>query len=108
MDELSVALRNAFLETLKKADMKIQGVSNYNISRAAGSKIFTMILYRNVKTEEGDKRQCKLVLDSDVSTLVVAIGVLESMLEEVSKENFLSKTKPKEEKKQTADAVTGW
>ena len=97
MDELSNALRQAFLDVLKNNDMTIDQVSNYNIARAAGSKVFTMILYRNIKTEKGDKRAVKLILDKEISTLTAAINVIESMMDEKANQNFLHKTKPKKE-----------
>ena len=103
MDDLSTALRSAITDILAEANLTIANVSNYNMSRAAGSKVFSMVIYNNTKAEKGSKQNVKLVLDKEVSTLVVAINVIEAMIDEEANKHFLHKHKPKTDK-----TISGW
>lgn len=103
-----MALRKAIAKTLAEANLTIANVSNYNMSRAAGSKVFSMVIYNNTKAERGTKQNVKLVLDKEVSTLVVAINVIEAMIEEEANKNFLHKAKTETKTTITAETGKGW
>lgn len=87
---LSDAIKAAVINALDEEGLTISDVSNYNMSRAAGTGIFTIIFYKNVKTNKGDKRTARLKLDSSTSTLVAALDVIDSMIREDASKSFLA------------------
>lgn len=100
MNELSIALRTELLRVLDESEMTPNEISNYNMSRKAATGIFTIIMYKNTKAAKGQKCTATLELDSEVSTLVVAIGVLDEMIKEASNRHFLSKVQTKTKTKE--------
>ena len=96
---LSNALRSAVIDILDADGLTIADVSNYNIGRAAATGIFTIIFYKNTKTEKGDKKTVKLKLDSSTSTLVTALDVIDAMVKENSNKSFLSSIQEKNKNK---------
>ncbi len=87
---LNDALRSAFEKELTIEGLSISDISNYNISRAASTGVFTFVLYKNTKTKKGDKKSIKVKLDSSTSTLVAAIDMLDLMIAEAASKSFLS------------------
>lgn len=91
MDELSKAIRKEVLKLLADEGLTPLDISNYNMARKAATGIFTIQLYKNTKTVKGDKKTIKVQLDNQVSTLVVALAVVDGLIHEYANKSFLQR-----------------
>jgi predicted amino acid-binding ACT domain protein len=105
--KLSNLIRQEVNYVLEKEGIDISNISNYNISRAALSGIFTIIFYKRKKTQKGDKKSIKLELDNQISTLVVALEVIDAMIKEATNNSFISK-KLSEQKEEIIPEDSPW
>jgi len=107
MNEIHSALRELITSEWKASPFKDYEITNFNIGRTA-TGVFSLIIYPRKKLKKGEQRELKVVLDKDKTTLIAAISVLESIMEEADSRSFLTKMAEKNPKKIKENRKGGW
>ena len=100
MNEMHTALRELITGSWKESEFSEFEITNFNIGRTA-TGVFSLIMYPRKKIKKGEKRELKIVLDRDKTTLLIAIEVMEAIMEESDGMSILAKIKKKNHKQKT-------
>ena len=98
MNEIHSLIRNHIVSSWKESEFKDFEITNFNMGRTA-TGVFSLIIYPRKKLKKGEKRELKVVLDKDKTTLLIAIEVMESLMEEADGMSLSAKLEKKNPKK---------
>lgn len=99
-------IRKIITTTWKESEFVDFEITNFNIGRTA-TGVFSLIIYPRKQLKKGDKRELRIILDKDKTTLLVAIEVLESIMDEADSMSLLAKIKKQNPKTETKNKK-GW
>ena len=95
-------IRTLITKTWKESEFRDFEITNFNIGRTA-TGVFSLIIYPRKQLKKGEKRELRVILDKDKTTLLIAIEVLEAIMEENDGMSLLAKinkNKPQQKQKQ--------
>ncbi len=106
MNEIHTLIRKHIISSWKESEFKEFEITNFNIGRTA-TGVFSLIIYPRKKLLKGDKRELRVQLDKDKTTLLIAIEVMESLIDEADGMSLAAKLEKKNPTTQTT-LKKGW